>query len=1097
VSDFSFEIEANPNRANAAVDGVENRLKRTEEQARKTGAAIDGAFQDSRGRWRDAQGRFLLMGRTGAASGKQIGDAMDAASRKARGATDAVNGLTAALARAAALVGGVMAARSLVQWADGYTQISNRLNTVATDQRNLNGLIAASHGIAQDTFTDWVVTAEAVVRFTNATKELGVSQRQVLDFTTTLNKAIVLSGASTAEATNGLIQLSQGLASGALRGDELRSVLENLPTVADVIAKGMGKTRGELRKLGAEGKITAKEVFEAFVKAGPEIEQKFGKVMPTIAQQMIMVKNEAIRFFGEASRSSGVLRVLNDAFKGLIANFDTVAKVILGVGEALLVLFVIEKIIVLVRMLTLAIAANPLGAILVALTVGISLLRQFGDEWGTTNRAISETGPVVVTVGDYLRALWDQIKALGAGIMEFLEGAWHALTGAFSDGLDGSGIEFTLRNVLLFIASFVDAAIALFKALNKTIVAIFGGIPATIGEAFIQIARGVVRVFQEMVNALIRGYNFLDEKVNGRKNEVARTNARIAADREEREALLARAGSINPASFGLGESQLVSGNKAAGESLAKLGVDVSKYPKAFGYYGPDQAPAELTGADLVRYRVNAAGFGSPLHGTPEAIDRQRKALGLGPRDYGPGGGIEELDLSFKNPLEGSSQHMIDMLKDAWGKDFGSEVARDFVNGWVDDLDQAARDKAIERMKNKAAEGTISDKAGVKGKPVVTKEQENARKRLAKELESITAASNPMIDAQMKLAKAVDVTDRALKAGLLKTMEEADRIVDDTAKKTADAREPLLAWIRAAEKETEALRMTNGERERANAIRAAENDLRQKGLDIDARVSGEIAKRIDAQRGQEAFNQVQQRHQEQLQEALNRIRAPLDEYNRGLEIHRELLRDGAITSKEFEAAVRAIEDAMIAAGKARPSMSRTLEDGFKEMLKNATDTAGAMRSAFVNAYSGIENALVDLVTKGKADWSAMVQSMLADLTRLMLRQAIAAGVGKIAGIPAFATGGSFMVGGRGGTDSQLVAFRASPRERVTVENTSQVAQGDGRAQRGRGWDAAGVRIVNVMDPNQPLAAMDSPGGERLIVNTMIKNSDMLRSHITRK
>jgi hypothetical protein len=761
-------------------------------------------------------------------------------------------------------------------------------------------------------------------------------------------------------------------------------------------------------------------------------------------------------------------------------------------------LYVIQKVIALVNMLTVAIARNPIGALLVALTVGISLLRQFGDQMETSATAMTSTGAVAVTVGDYLRALWDDIKALGAGIMEFLEGAWGALTNAFSDGVDGSGMELSLKNVLLFMASFVDAAISLFTGLKETVVALFKGIPLTIGEAFVSIAQGVVRVVQEMVNGLIRAYNYVDEKINGARYAKERTDARMAADREEREALLRSAGKINPASFGLGDSVSVGGNAAAAAGLRQVGIDTSRYPKSFGYYGQDQESATLTGADLVRFRVAQAGAGSPLKGDRAAIDRQRKALGLDPREYGPGGGVDELDLSFANPLEGSFNDMRVRIDEAWGKNFAKNVARDFVSEWVDGLDEAAKAKAIERVKNQAKAGTIDETPGTKGKPIVTKEQESARRRLLKELESVTAASNPMVDAQMKLAKAVDVTTRAWRANII-TLDQADEIVSDTAKKTADAREPMLAWVREMERENDLLTMTNNERERANAIRAVENDLRQKGLDINEDTQRLVAREIDIQRGQQALNESQKKHQNQLQEALSRIRAPMDDYNRNLDLLRELQKGGAITAEEFEEALRGIQDALIATGKARPGIERTVNDGLREMLKTATDTAGAMKTAFVNAYSGIENALVDLVTKGKADWSAMVQSMLADLTRLMIRQAIVAGMSALGmKVPVFAGGGSFMVGGRGGTDSQLVAFRASPNERVTVSNPSQTLQNDRRARRGNGGEGiGGLRIINQWDPAQPIAAMDSREGERLIVNSVIRNADSIRSHVMRK
>jgi lambda family phage tail tape measure protein len=1032
MSNFSFQIVADPGSALRVIGNVQAGLVRVEVQARRTGVVI--------------------------------GDAMDASARRAAATANSLGRVESSLGRMMAVAGTLQIGRSLVRFSDGYTQISNRLNTVATDQANLNGLMKASHGIAQDTMTDWVLTAEAVVRFSNATKELGVSQRDVLKFTTSLNKAIILSGAATSESKNGLIQLSQGLASGALRGDELRSVLENLPTVADVIAKGMGKTRGELRKLGAQGKITAREVYDAFVKAAPDIEARFGKVVPTIAQSMTRLRNEAIKFFGETGRSSGLIRGLGEAFAFVVRHFETFGKVLLGVGQALLALYVIEKIIVLLRTLAALLIANPLGALLVVLTVGIALLRQFGDQIETTNTVMTATGSVVVTVGDYLRALWDIIKMGASAIYDFIEGAWTSLTDAFSDGIDSAGIELSLRNVLIFMASFVDAAIAIFGAMKQTLVGVFGGLTAGVGEMFVDLARGVVSIVQEMVNKIIDAYNFVDEKINGASRRKARGDANVRAIREEREALL---------------------------RFADAGGD----PSALGFKPIVLNGQPLSGAALLRYHASSSGITSDLGSGISSRAARRRTLGLDAEDLGSGGGISHVDLSFVNPLKGATDHARDMIGDAWGKDFGSSTARDFVTGFLDALDEAARQKAVERAAAAAAvkPGTISDAAGRASPLRATAEQERQARKLANELEAIERASNPATAAQMKLADAVDVTTRALAAGLIKSAGEADRIVSDLAKTTADARDPMLAWQRSMDQEHASLLLTNGERDRANRIREEENKLRERGVEIDAAARATIATSVDRERGAAAVAASQERELQGLQQVLDEIRGPMDAYAQRVSQLERLQTDGAITTAQFRTEMR----------KAREEYERSFEgqdpwrDGLDALIKQATDVAGAIEAAFTNTFKSIEDGLVELATKGTFSWHKMVESMLSDLTRLLFRQALA-GIGRAAGlpIPAFATGGSFMVGGRGGTDSQVVAFRASPNERVTVQNPSQTRQ-DARRAGGGGGAGMSVRVVNVNDPNQPIARMDSPDGERLILNTVVQNMDMIRTHVLRK
>ena len=152
------------------------------------------------------------------------------------------------LRRALGLLGGALVVQQIGRIADSFTNLQNRLRIVTDGQAELNAVTKELIGVSNRTRSSLETNAELFNRLSLSTKELGLSQRDVLNLTESLNQAVILSGASATEAQAGLIQLSQGLASGALRGDELRSVLEQLPVVSDVIAKQLGITRGELQR---------------------------------------------------------------------------------------------------------------------------------------------------------------------------------------------------------------------------------------------------------------------------------------------------------------------------------------------------------------------------------------------------------------------------------------------------------------------------------------------------------------------------------------------------------------------------------------------------------------------------------------------------------------------------------------------------------------------------------------------------------------------------------------------------------------------------------------------------------------------------------
>lgn len=229
----------------------------------------------------------------------------------------------AAVAGAAVAVGAI---RSVVQMGDAYTLLLNRVKTVTASEAEAKRVREQLIEISNRTRIETSATVEVYARLASAGQALGKSQREVLAFTESLNKAVKLSGATSNEAQAGLIQLAQGLGSGALRGDELRSVLEQLPAVADVIAKSLGVTRGQLRKLGEDGKITADVVFAAFKKSRAEIDQKFGKSAVTAGDAWTVLRNKLEASVGKLLENTNVIPMIVKAIEGLARGIEFAIK---------------------------------------------------------------------------------------------------------------------------------------------------------------------------------------------------------------------------------------------------------------------------------------------------------------------------------------------------------------------------------------------------------------------------------------------------------------------------------------------------------------------------------------------------------------------------------------------------------------------------------------------------------------------------------------------------------------------------------------------------------------------------------------------------
>jgi len=195
--------------------------------------------------------------------------------------------------------------RQLTQLADRFTHLQNRLKTVTEGEEVLTAVTERLFDVANRTRAPFKATAEIYTRVALASRQLKTSQEELINFTESLNKAVILSGATAQEAEAGMLQLSQGLASGSLRGEELRSVLEQIPVVADVIANSIGTTRGELRKMGERGEITADIVLKAFREARVELDERFGETIPTIDQAFTILRNSVTKAVGDFNKGSG------------------------------------------------------------------------------------------------------------------------------------------------------------------------------------------------------------------------------------------------------------------------------------------------------------------------------------------------------------------------------------------------------------------------------------------------------------------------------------------------------------------------------------------------------------------------------------------------------------------------------------------------------------------------------------------------------------------------------------------------------------------------------------------------------------------------
>lgn len=244
---------------------------------------------------------------------------------------------SALFARFASVTASALSIHQVINYADSWTELQNRLKLVTESSVELNKATQAVYGIAQKTYQSLDATAQVYQRFADNADRLGLSQQKVAELTETVSKAVAISGASATAAQAALTQFGQALASGQLRGEELNSVMEQTPALAKAIADGMGVSVGELRKKAQDGEMTIEKVIQALERAADSVDKKFATSVTTVSQGFTNLQSAMTKFIGEANQGTGATQLLTTGMTTLADNLSLVAKVVEGIAVTALV----------------------------------------------------------------------------------------------------------------------------------------------------------------------------------------------------------------------------------------------------------------------------------------------------------------------------------------------------------------------------------------------------------------------------------------------------------------------------------------------------------------------------------------------------------------------------------------------------------------------------------------------------------------------------------------------------------------------------------------------------------------------------------------
>ncbi len=332
------QIENNPvnvgaDNANAELEQLRMQLNQAIQEQNSLNQAMQNMDVSA------ANDAYLRLSQTVGNTERYIRDNVDEQGRfnqEISAGTQQANELTNTIKRAVAAYVSIQTVGKALNISDELVQTTSRLNMMNDGVQTTAELVNMVYAAAQDARGSFSQMADVVARFGNNAKDAFSSSEEVVAFADLIQKQMTIAGASTQEAANAELQLSQALGSGVLRGDELNSIFEQAPNLIQNIADYLDVPIGKIREMAADGELSADVVKAAIFSAADDINSKFNEMPMTWGQMWQSMQNTALIAF------QPVLQRLNDlanseAFQTFVQNaveaMATLANIVLNIFE--------------------------------------------------------------------------------------------------------------------------------------------------------------------------------------------------------------------------------------------------------------------------------------------------------------------------------------------------------------------------------------------------------------------------------------------------------------------------------------------------------------------------------------------------------------------------------------------------------------------------------------------------------------------------------------------------------------------------------------------------------------------------------------------
>lgn len=245
------------------------------------------------------------------------------------GAKFAVNALVGAMAA----LGVSLGVKELAEAADSYAMLSAKIQQSTKDSGNFEQAMSGVHQIALQTNSTLDNTGALFTRLNTVANDMGKTQQFALDMTSTVTKAIQLGGSSTQEAEAAVQQFIQAMQGGVLRGEEFNSIMESGYGLAEALAKGLGVTTGELRKMAEAGELSAERVLTALEKQKAGVDAQYAEMPLTIGNALQKIATSWQILIGEMDQASGASATVAQWLSVLADNLNIVEVLLNDIGD--------------------------------------------------------------------------------------------------------------------------------------------------------------------------------------------------------------------------------------------------------------------------------------------------------------------------------------------------------------------------------------------------------------------------------------------------------------------------------------------------------------------------------------------------------------------------------------------------------------------------------------------------------------------------------------------------------------------------------------------------------------------------------------------